>query len=253
MNGRGGGGGSGFGGSGRESQESGTELQSDGSSSPSESGAHSDSAAEESHSPLDRHSPAADHRRLYHLSASSSLSPVHVVKYDDPVDSEPDLLIDTEALHQRFRFFEDFREPEKQPKRFVMTPPRDFVKDQSPDVPAPVRDPNVVRCSDKLDDLPKTETAKKMLNVFKRLESQTDSDPSDRPGPKLPDDVRDVEPEMARSLKEKFENWTSTESERENNNKPASNCDSPNEETPQLDTTRKMLVMFKQLESQQNG
>lgn len=241
MNGRGGGG-SGFGGGcsmDRESQESGTELSRDsGSSSPN---ACSDS-------PVDRHSDS-DHR--HHLSASSS--PVHVVKYDDPVDSEPDLLIDTEALHQRYRFFEDFREPVKQPKRFVMTPPRDLVKSQSPDTAAPVvRDPNVVRCSDKLDDLPKTETAKKMLNVFKRLESQTDS-PGDRPEPKLPDDVRDVEPEMARSLKEKFENWTTESSERENNNKPASNCDSPDEETPQLDTTRKMLVMFKQLESQQNG
>lgn len=195
-------------------------------------------------------SPLSAQSRQSQSPDRQSASPVHVVRHCDPVDSEPDLLIDTEALHQRYRFFEEFREPVKQPKRFIMTPPRDVPRTQSPDDPVPPRDPNVVRSSDKVvDDIPKTDTAKKMLNVFKRLESQTDG-PADRPEPKLTDDVP-VEPEMARSLRAKFENWT-TDAERDNNNKSQSNSErnSPSEETPQLDTTRKMLVVFQQLESQ---
>lgn len=184
-------------------------------------------------------------------SVSPDSSPVvHVVSHCDPDDTEPDVLIDTEALHQRYRFFEEFSEPVKEPRRFIMTPPRDVKQEQQrTPSPEPHHDPNVVRSCDVVDDIPKTDTAKKMLNVFKRLESQSEVD---RPEPKLSADDVPVEPEMARSLRAKFENWTS-DAERDNNNKPhaAALCDSPNNsEAPLLDTTKKMLHMFKQLESQ---
>ena len=155
---------------------------------------------------------------------------------------DTDLLIDTEALHNRYRFFEErlFEQIKQKPKRFIMTPPRHCdvpVRTRSPE---PLRDPNVVRCSDPVvDDLPKTETARKMLHIFRSLEAQT----ADRPEQaKLSDDVP-VEPDMARSLRAKFENWTS-DAERDNNNKPQPTavCDSP--EAPLLDTAKTMKAKF---------
>lgn len=175
-----------------------------------------------------------------------------VVRHCDHVDPEPDLLIDTEALHQRYRFFEEYREPEKERKRFIMTPPREVPAARSPDPtpePAVTRDPNVVRCSDVVDDLPKTDTAKKMLTVFKRLESIGQETTVN--GQSKPTDVIPVEPEMARSLRAKFENWT-VDAERDNNNKSQNGSVDLNDEyTPQLDTTRKMLTVFQQLEQSQ--
>ena len=218
-----------------------------------------------SDSSLSAHSsPRASPRALSPLSSSHSPDrlpsptqspPVHVVRYSDPVDPEPDLLIDTEALHQRYRFFEEFKEPVKEPKRFIMTPPREVPvpRSESPDQqPEPVRDPNVVRSSDVVDDIPRTDTAKKMLGVFKRLESLGDAPSAARPEAKVAD-VVPVEPEMARSLRAKFENWTTDSETRENNQKNQTNGGSEapaHEYTPQLDTTRKMLSVFKQLESQ---
>lgn len=97
-----------------------------------------------------------------------------VIRYCDPVESE-DILIDTQQLQERYKFFEDFKEQPKEPKRFEMTPPRDQVGKKEAtkdDDKEPPRDPNVVRCLDIVDDIPKTDTTKKMLGVFKQLESQ---------------------------------------------------------------------------------
>jgi len=54
-----------------------------------------------------------------------------------------------------------------------MTPPREACNGTAEIESTPVRDPNVIRCSDIIDDIPKTDTAKKMLDVFKQLESQS--------------------------------------------------------------------------------
>lgn len=116
-----------------------------------------------------------------------------VIRYCDSVDPEPDILIDTLALQERYRFFEEFKERAMEPKRFEMTPPRDSDSHHRSASPAtaPARDPNVVRCSDVVDDIPKTDTTKKMLSVFKQLEQSqlsngngTGNGTSSRPEPK---------------------------------------------------------------------
>jgi hypothetical protein len=99
--------------------------------------------------------------------------PVEVVRYSDPVDKE-DVLIDTTAVQERYKFFEEFRDAPKEPKRFEMTPPRETNTAIGEIESTPSnRDPNVIRSSDVIDDIPKTDTAKKMLGVFKQLESQS--------------------------------------------------------------------------------
>lgn len=58
------------------------------------------------------------------------------------------------------------------------------------------------------------------------------------------EDVIPVEPEMARSLRAKFEKWA-TDVERDNNNKNHNGAyDLPNDYTPQMDTTKNLKAKF---------
>lgn len=97
-----------------------------------------------------------------------------VVRYCDPVEKD-DVMIDTTQLQERYKFFEQYKEPPKEPRRFEMTPPRDVVQVIESE-PAKNGNPEIVKCSYVTDDIPKTDTAKKMLGKFKQLESQASQD-----------------------------------------------------------------------------
>jgi hypothetical protein len=85
-----------------------------------------------------------------------------------------DVTIDSAQLQERFTYFENFKEAPKEPKRFQITPPRD-VQEVVENNAELYRDPNVVRSCDVIEDIPKVDTAKKMLDKFKALENQKDN------------------------------------------------------------------------------
>lgn len=102
---------------------------------------------------------------------SNPVSPVieaNDIVRPEAAGAKEEVVIEESHLQERYKFFEDFKENAKEPKRFEMTPPRDasVVKEDSP---APLenghRDPNVIRSSDVVDDIPKTDTAKKVRKV----------------------------------------------------------------------------------------
>nr|BAN20866.1 conserved hypothetical protein [Riptortus pedestris] len=106
-----------------------------------------------------------------------------IVRSSDVVE---DVAIETADVSSRFKFFETYREPEKQKRAFRITPPREGqVKSDSPEREV-YRDPDVVRCDDKLEDetaIKRSQTASRMLSVFRQLEEQKEVLP-DGPKPK---------------------------------------------------------------------
>ena len=109
---------------------------------------------------------------------SSLKQSIDLVRYSDPI--REDIIIDTNQLQERYQFFEQYSEAQAtaaKAKRVQITPPREIIrrrKESGPEIvesePANL-DPSVVRSSDVVDDRPRTDTAKKMLNVFKQLEA----------------------------------------------------------------------------------
>jgi len=153
--------------------------------------------------------------------------------------------MDTRNPHERFKFFENYQEPTN-PKRFAMTPPRDLRPEA--DEPAeedhlPPSDPNIVRACDHEEEVIVTDTAKKMLNKFRELETMAERGETLPQGPKplkritppreytvdsdghdsSPEPERDpnvirasdkiedvllIQADKARNLRQKFENWS---------------------------------------------
>lgn len=107
----------------------------------------------------------------------------NVVRYCDPVEKD-DVMIDTTQLQERYKFFEQYKEAPKEPKRFEMTPPRDVAPIVKESEPVQNGNPDIVKCSYVTDDIPKTDTAKKMLGKFKQLESQASQEVVISNGPK---------------------------------------------------------------------
>ncbi|XP_023719688.1 intracellular protein transport protein USO1 isoform X6 [Cryptotermes secundus] len=92
-----------------------------------------------------------------------------VVRSSDFIE---DVKVETAEVSNKFKFFETYKAPEKERKQFRITPPREGqVKVSSPDREI-YRDPDIVRSEDKLEDdeVMKTNTAKKMLSIFRQLE-----------------------------------------------------------------------------------
>lgn len=109
-------------------------------------------------------------------------SPIEVIKCSEPGQKEEvNININQQTLQERYRFFEQqlsstekeekpISKPTDTPRRPIQIPkaiddgvvetPNDQIK----------RDPNIIRSSDVIDDLPKNDIAKKMLNVFQQLE-----------------------------------------------------------------------------------
>ncbi|XP_018571204.1 xin actin-binding repeat-containing protein 2 isoform X8 [Anoplophora glabripennis] len=96
--------------------------------------------------------------------------------------------VKTADIQERFKFFETYKEPEKQRKQFRITPPRDpsQVKTETPEREI-YHDPEVVRADDVyVDDsviAKSTHTASKMLNKFRQMEENLSREPEPA-GPK---------------------------------------------------------------------
>ncbi|KAG5877119.1 hypothetical protein JTB14_020458 [Gonioctena quinquepunctata] len=89
--------------------------------------------------------------------------------------------VKTADIQQRFKFFETYKEPEKERKKFRITPPRDPSQVQT-DTPEReiYHDPDVVRAEDSVDDsviAKTTHTASKMLNKFRQMEENLSKEP----------------------------------------------------------------------------
>lgn len=192
-----------------------------------------------------------------------------IVKCSEPTEKE-EIFVDTTDVTQRFKFFENYSESPKERKRFQITPPREPTKEDTPEKDMP-HDPNVVRASDTIDDIPSTDTARRMLDKFKQLEKETPSVPA---GPKplkritppreytkvddshdsSPEPERDpniirssykadddiiVEADKAKSLRAKFENWDNELRENRRNEE-----DQEEDFLPQVDTTKTLRAKF---------
>ncbi|XP_076166142.1 uncharacterized protein LOC143146044 isoform X11 [Ptiloglossa arizonensis] len=85
-------------------------------------------------------------------------------------DTTEDVLAETSDISNKFKFFESYKEPEKERKKFRITPPRDGqVKMDSPEREI-YRDPDVVRAEDRVNEVVHTDTARKMLSIFRQME-----------------------------------------------------------------------------------
>ncbi|KZC11107.1 LIM domain and actin-binding protein 1 [Dufourea novaeangliae] len=85
-------------------------------------------------------------------------------------DTAEEVQVETSDISNKFKFFETYKEPEKQRKQFRITPPRDGqVKMDSPEREI-YRDPDVVRAEDRVDEVVRTDTARKMLSIFRQME-----------------------------------------------------------------------------------
>ncbi|XP_054709677.1 F-actin-monooxygenase MICAL3-like isoform X5 [Uloborus diversus] len=204
-----------------------------------------------------------------HLSFHSPNKDVDVIKCSEPTEKE-EIHVDTTDVTQRFKFFENYSDSPKERKRFQITPPREPVKEDSPERQPP-HDPNVVRSVDVVDDIPSTDTARRMLDKFKQLEKEAPSVPS---GPKplkritppreytkvdeshdsSPEPERDpsiirssyrvdddivVEADKAKSLRAKFENWDTELRENRRNEE-----EEEEDFLPQVDTTKTLRAKF---------
>ncbi|GBM63710.1 hypothetical protein AVEN_147640-2 [Araneus ventricosus] len=198
----------------------------------------------------------------------SPVKDADVIKCSEPTEKE-EIPVDTTDVSQRFKFFENYSDAPKERKRFQITPPREPAKEDTPERDIPV-DPNVVRAVDVIDDIPSTDTARRMLDKFKALEKETpsvpaglkplkritppreytkvdeshDSSPEPERDPniirssyKVDDDIV-VEADKAKSLKAKFENWDT-----ELNNKKNEE-DEEEDFLPQVDTTKTLRAKF---------
>ncbi|XP_076295313.1 uncharacterized protein LOC143216287 isoform X9 [Lasioglossum baleicum] len=85
-------------------------------------------------------------------------------------DTTAEVQVETSDISNKFKFFESYKEPEKHRKQFRITPPRDGqVKMESPEREI-YRDPDVVRAEDRVDEVVHTDTARKMLSIFRQME-----------------------------------------------------------------------------------
>ncbi|KAG5681886.1 hypothetical protein PVAND_011293 [Polypedilum vanderplanki] len=108
-----------------------------------------------------------------------------VVSNDDIVRSDSkieDVQIETADIVSKFKFFETYKEPEKEKKSFRITPPRDYqgvTKLPSPEVEAN-KDPHIARNEKRTDQdeiLELQKTASKMLSKFRQMEEQKEERP----------------------------------------------------------------------------
>ncbi|XP_054015934.1 uncharacterized protein LOC128892244 isoform X17 [Hylaeus anthracinus] len=85
-------------------------------------------------------------------------------------DTAEEVHVETSDISNKFKFFESYQEPQKERKKFRITPPRDGqVKMESPEREI-YRDPDVVRADDRVDEVVHTDTARKMLSIFRQME-----------------------------------------------------------------------------------
>ncbi|CAG0886285.1 unnamed protein product [Cyprideis torosa] len=172
-------------------------------------------------------------------SPSAVIQPLEIVRSSDKPE---EVTVETESIANKFRYFETFKEPERQKREFRITPPREGqVKEPSPEPVTPA--------SVQQRELPAqlSDTTRKMLSKFRELESKKEEVPEGikpirriTPPPEYYEEEASEEEEeeeeseeesdsenngadiqvlrelqRARSMREKFENW---EKSVENNN-----------------------------------
>lgn len=220
-------------------------------------------------------SPSVERSKTFNnLYYSQNSVDTEIVRANEPRKEE--IVIDSTDLSEKFKFFENYQDQAKQErKRFAMTPPRE-VRDESPDREV-VRDPNIVRACDQEEEIIVTDTAKKMLNKFRELETQAEKEESPQ-GPKplkritpprefttysdhesspepernpdivrCTDKVEDtqlIEAEKTRSLRAKFERWEGNDVDRENMK------NMQEEIQPSIDTTKNLKAKFEALKEE---
>uniref|UniRef100_T1JBG4 Uncharacterized protein n=1 Tax=Strigamia maritima TaxID=126957 RepID=T1JBG4_STRMM len=202
-------------------------------------------------------------------------------------NQKEEIVVDSTNLHEKFKFFENYQDGAQQSerKRFAMTPPRDPQPEQDESDTEVERDPNVVRSCDHEQEIV-TDTARKMLNKFRELETQRGEDSMPQ-GPKplkritppreytavyddergsSPEPERDpnvvrcsdkiedvamIEAEKTRNLRAKFENWANEDDEEEEeveqeNDDYTKSYDYDNGQ-PSIDTTKNLKAKFEAL------
>ncbi|XP_074601033.1 uncharacterized protein LOC141855049 isoform X2 [Brevipalpus obovatus] len=210
--------------------------------------------------------------------------PAEVVKCSDPKVKE-EVVIQTKDLQERYKFFESYQEKEEEhaKKRLISSPSHDL--GDSVDATAEPRveilpNANIIRQDDFCEEIPKIDTTAKMLNKFKQLESQASLDHTPPSGPKplkritppreftrdviesqpsidrdpnivrssyKTEDVIPVEPELARSLTAKFENWNSFDVEKENRKNSTTE---EGEELPQVNITKNLRAKYEAIQDE---
>ncbi|XP_045466986.1 uncharacterized protein LOC123675614 isoform X15 [Harmonia axyridis] len=133
------------------------------------------------------------------------------VKCTEQID---DVTVQTADIQQRFKFFETYREPEKQRKQFRITPPREGqVKGSTPEREL-YHDPDIVRADEVIEDsviAKETHTATKMLNKFRQMEENM----SKEPVPQGPKPLKRFTPPPEPSREDKSSEEEGSESEEE--------------------------------------
>ncbi|XP_076631541.1 uncharacterized protein LOC143346861 isoform X12 [Colletes latitarsis] len=86
-------------------------------------------------------------------------------------DTTEEVQVETSDISNKFKFFESYKEPQKERKKFRITPPRDGqVKQMESPEREIYRDPDVVRADDRVDKFVHSDTARKMLSIFRQME-----------------------------------------------------------------------------------
>ncbi|XP_059620003.1 LIM and SH3 domain protein Lasp [Phlebotomus argentipes] len=136
-------------------------------------------------------------QRPVQRSASQLVTPPADVRSDSHQDS---VKVETAEIGSRFRFFETYQPKEHQRREFRITPPREgVVRMPSPEKPEYAEWPRV-----ELDDEARC-TASKMLNIFRQMELEEESQDSRPPKQLTPE--RNGQEAKAAQLRSKFENW----------------------------------------------
>ncbi|XP_051158109.1 uncharacterized protein LOC127279649 isoform X15 [Leptopilina boulardi] len=122
-------------------------------------------------------------------------------------DTTAEVQVETSDISNKFKFFETYKEPEKKRRQFRITPPRDGqMKMNSPDREV-YRDPDVVRADDRVDEVVHTDTARKMLSIFRQMEENATKE-------EIPDGPKPLK-RFTPPPEDKFSKPTASESEDE--------------------------------------
>ncbi|XP_046605309.1 probable GPI-anchored adhesin-like protein PGA55 isoform X17 [Neodiprion virginianus] len=122
-------------------------------------------------------------------------------------DTAEEVRAETSDISNKFKFFEAYKAPEKQRRQFRITPPRDGqVKMESPEREI-YRDPEVIRADDRVNEVVHTDTARKMLSIFRQMEEKASKED-------LPDGPKPLK-RFTPPPEDKFAKPTASESEDE--------------------------------------
>ncbi|XP_033208661.1 uncharacterized protein LOC117167665 isoform X13 [Belonocnema kinseyi] len=140
-------------------------------------------------------------------------------------DTTEEVQVETSDISNKFKFFETYREPEKRRRQFRITPPRDGQEKMSSPDREIYRDPDVIRADDKAEEVVHSDTARKMLSIFRQMEENATKED-------LPDGPKPLK-RFTPPPEDKFAKTTASESEDEEDEEAEeSEDDNPDERDP---------------------